>query len=87
MGFVDALTEANYVRLAWTALIFVPILDKELLAVVPVVRSSVPGVEPLSLVALSWSERLRWGIVVIAPGIDGEVLNLADLSVRDVIED
>lgn len=87
MGVIDGLRETNYVRLAWTILIFVPYIDKEIAGAIPIVRDIVPGTPEFRWLEMSWTERLRLAIFIVAPVLDGELVELGGVDLETWVYD
>ena len=86
MGFLDVVRQINW-RTVWNIVIaFIPYVDAEILGIIPVLREILP-VTPIRVLELSWTERGRLLVLIVIPIVDGEILELLGVDIRDVIAD
>jgi hypothetical protein len=87
MGFLESIRKIDRETVVLVIYALIPYVDTEIMGSIPLVRDVMPFVEPIYLSTLSWSELLRLGVLVVIPYVDGEVLELFGLDVREVIRD
>jgi len=87
MGFIDSLKQFDWVGFIWALLILIPYVDKEVVALIPGLRQVTPGVRPIYVLDLSWSERGRLLALLLVPYVDGELIELGGVEIEDVIAD
>lgn len=87
MGFKDAIGGIDWGTVGLIIIAFIPYVDSETIGVVPGLRDLFPFVEPIPVTDLSWTERLRLGVLILIPVVDGEILQILGVEIEDVYSD
>jgi len=87
MAFVDIVRSINWRTVTLIILAIIPYVDQETVGPIPVLRDIIPGIDPIYVLDLTWTERGRLLVLIVIPYVDGEILELLGADINEVIAD